>query len=73
MGRKLGVAIVPVEDPKDAVTGSNLVLGRPTPTRPFTMVIETEPGALAISLRNSDRYKDPASSTTRSSKEAPLS
>ena len=59
MERKLGVAVVPVKDPQDAVTGSNLVLGATNSNTPIYDGHWLEPGALAISLRNSDRYKRP--------------
>ena len=59
MQQKLGIAVVPVEDPKSAVTGSNLVLGATSASTPIYDGNWIEPGALAISLRNSDRMKKP--------------
>src|ERR1051325_1352864 len=59
VGAKLGIPIVPVDDPKAVVRNSNLILGA---TNSFTPVYAGHwipEGALAISLRNSDRYKKP--------------
>jgi alanine dehydrogenase len=59
MGRKLGITVVPVEDPKDAVKGSNLILGATNSNTPIYDGNWIPEGALAISLRNSDRNKKP--------------
>ena len=59
MGRKLGVTVVPVEDPKDAVKDSNLILGATNANTPIYDGNWIAQGALAISLRNSDRNKKP--------------
>lgn len=59
IGRKLGIAVEPVETPEAAVRGSNLILGA---TNSFTPIYDGHwipEGALAISLRNSDKQKKP--------------
>jgi ornithine cyclodeaminase/alanine dehydrogenase-like protein (mu-crystallin family) len=59
MERKLGIAVVPVEDPRSAVKNSNLILGATSASEPIYDGNWIEEGALAISLRNSDRNKKP--------------
>jgi ornithine cyclodeaminase/alanine dehydrogenase-like protein (mu-crystallin family) len=59
MERKLGVSVVPVEEPQLAVKGSDLVLGATSANTPIYDGNWLEEGALAISLRNSDRNKKP--------------
>jgi ornithine cyclodeaminase/alanine dehydrogenase-like protein (mu-crystallin family) len=59
MERKLGVSVVPVDEAKKAVKGSDLVLGATSANTPIYDGNWIEEGALAISLRNSDRNKKP--------------
>ena len=59
MERRLRVSVVPVESPKEAVVGSDLVLGATNANTPIYDGHWLEQGALAISLRNSDRFKRP--------------
>ncbi|HEY7319077.1 MAG TPA: ornithine cyclodeaminase family protein [Candidatus Binatia bacterium] len=59
MERKLGLSVVPVDDPKIAVTDSDLVLGATNANTPIYDGNWLKEGALAISLRNSDRNKKP--------------
>lgn len=59
MGRKLGVTIIPAQDPKSVVKDSNVVLGATSANEPIYDGNWIEDGALAISLRNSDLNKKP--------------
>lgn len=59
MERKLNIPVVPVDDPEKVVKGSTLVLGATSANTPIYDGNWIEEGALAISLRNSDRNKKP--------------
>lgn len=59
MEHKLQVPVIPVEEARMAVKGSDLVLGATNANTPIYDGNWIEEGALAISLRNSDRNKKP--------------
>ncbi len=59
MGEKLGIEIVPENEPQEVVQRSQVVLCASNASQPIFNGEWIEEGALVISLRNSDRHRSP--------------
>jgi alanine dehydrogenase len=59
MGEKLGIEIVPQNEPQEVVQRSQVVLCSSNASQPIFNGEWIEEGALVISLRNSDRHRSP--------------